>query len=52
MITAHPTKTTGKIIINLNISQVPCLNKTENKYDDKVYNLSFIAGKENPKIQA
>ena len=53
MISAHPTKVKGNVIINQNTTMVPCLNKTENKYDDKIVNLTFIPGKEEaPKITA
>merc|ERR1712151_359501 len=53
MITAHPTKTQTKVSLNQNITIAPCLNKTENKYDDKVVNLTFIPGKDKmPSVSA
>lgn len=53
MITAHPTKTQTKVYQNQNITIAECLNKTENKYDGQVVNLTFIPGKEKmPKIEA
>merc|ERR1719362_193787 len=53
MITAHPTRAASTVSINQNTTIVPCLNKTENKYDDKIVNLTFIPDKEAaPKIHA
>lgn len=53
MITGHPTRTKTQVHINQNITLAPCLNKTENKYDDKTVNLTFTPGKQIPeKIQA
>ena len=49
MISNHPTKTHTKITINQNITTLPCLNKTENKYDDKIVNLTFVPQKEESK---
>ena len=53
MISAHPTRAIGKLSINQNTTIVPCLNKTENKYDDKTVNLTFNPDTESaPKVQA
>ena len=45
MISGHKTKTHSKIETRQNVTIVPCLNKTDNKYDDKVVNLTFTPGK-------
>lgn len=52
MISGHPTKAKTTITINQNITIAPCLNKTENKYDDKIVNLTFIPEKEAKKVEA
>ena len=45
MITAHPTKARTILEISQNVTLAACLNKTENKYDDKTVNLTFSPGK-------
>ena len=53
MISGHPTRAHTRVTINQNTTIVPCLNKTENKYDDKIVNLTFNPDKETaPKIKA
>ena len=44
MITAHPTKARTILEISQNVTLAACLNKTENKYDDKTVNLTLIPG--------
>ena len=41
MITAHPTKARTILSTSQNVTLAECLNKTQNKYDDKTVNLTF-----------
>ena len=50
MISAHPTKAYTKVDTSQNVTLAACLNNTENKYDDKEYNLTFIPGNQSEKI--
>ena len=52
MISAHPTKAKTILETSQNVTLAPCLNKTENKYDDKTVNLTFNPAKTVEKIQA
>jgi hypothetical protein len=45
MISNHSTKTKTKIEIVTNTTIAPCLNKTTDKYDDKVVDLTIVPGK-------
>ena len=45
MISGHPTKAYTKVSTSQNVTLAACLNNTENKYDDKVVNLTFTPGK-------
>jgi hypothetical protein len=45
MINSSPINTKISISINQNVTIAECLNKTENKYDDKTVNLTITPDK-------
>lgn len=45
MFSNHSTRTKTHVDANFRNTTVPCLNKTQDKYDDKVVDLTIIPGK-------